>query len=249
MSQELQEYFATLPDRMEDSLDSYGFKTIEEMVVHDFGVGGSYASYESFMKLYYHSSEHYDRIFNSLEATDAEIEAYYANNLDSFVDAGYSKDDGSIVNVRHILLAPGEDSEKPFTDAQWADAEARAQALLNTWLQGDASEDAFAALAKTHSDCPSSAQGGLIENITVGQMVQEFEDWCMAEHSYGDYGIVKTDFGYHLMFYVEGTELWYDVAKSNVLSQKLGEYLKAQEETYPLTVAYSQIWLGEAEMN
>ena len=248
MSQELQDHFASLPGKMEDSLETYGFETISEMVVHDFGVGGTYDAYESFMKLYYYSSEHYDRIFNGLEATDQEIEAFYANNLESFTQSGYTKDDGSIVDVRHILVTPGEDDEKPYTDAQWADAEAKAKALLNTWLEGEADEDSFAALAKEHSSCSSAAQGGLISDIMVGQMVQEFEDWCMEPHEYGDYGIVKTQFGYHLMFYVDGVELWYDVAKSNVLSEKMSDYLTAQEESYPLTVNYSKIWLGEAEL-
>ena len=98
------------------------------------------------------------------------------------------------------------------------------------------------------SSCSSAAQGGLISDIMVGQMVQEFEDWCMEPHEYGDYGIVKTQFGYHLMFYVDGVELWYDVAKSNVLSEKMSDYLTAQEESYPLTVNYSKIWLGEAKL-
>lgn len=246
MSQELELYFANLPNQMEAALKNYNLNTIEEMVAHDFGVGADYASYEAFMKLYYYSNEHYNRLYDGLTVTDAEIEAYYATNGESFDAAGYSKEDGSRVNVRHILIAPGEDDEKPFTDAQWAKAEAQAQALLNTWLQGKADEDAFATLAKTESACSSAAQGGLIENIVKGQMVQEFEDWCMADHEYGDYGIVKTSYGYHLMFYVDGVELWYDAAKSGVLSEKMADLLAAEEEKYPLTVEYSKIWLGEA---
>ena len=247
MSQELQEYFANLPEQMEADLVTYGYDSIEEMVVHDFGVAADYASYEAFMKLYYHSGEHYDRINESLEVTDAEIEAYYANNKSSFEQAGYTKDAGAIVDVRHILVAPGE--KKPYTDAQWADAEVRAQEILNTWLQGDADEASFAALAKEHSACSSAAQGGLIADITKGQMVKEFEDWCMDTHEYGDYDIVKTEFGYHLMFYVEGAELWYEVAKTNVLSEKMGELLKAEEAKYPLNVEYGKILLAEVPFN
>lgn len=246
MSQELQDYFATLPAEMEDDLATYGYDSIDEMVTHDFGAGTDYATYEAYMKLYYFSGEHYDRIFESLDATDAEIEAYYATNKASFEQAGYTKEAGSMVTVRHILLAPGE--KKPYTDAQWADAEAKAQDLLNNWLQGAADEDSFAALAKEHSACSSAPQGGLIENIVKGQMVQEFEDWCMEPHEYGDYGIVKTTYGYHLMFYVEGEEMWYEVAKSSLLTDMMGELLAEEEAKYPLDVDFNKILLADVPL-
>lgn len=249
MSDTLKTYFENLPRQMEAALKSYGLDSIDAMVAHDYGIGSNYDSYVDFMKLYYYSNEHYERLQSSQTVTEAEIEAYYANNVDSFKSAGCTKEDGSIVDVRHILIAPGEDSEKPFTDAMWADAEAKAKDLLNTWLQGAADEDSFAALAKTNSDCPSAAQGGMIADVTKGQMVKEFEDWCMAEHAYGDYGIVKTVYGYHLMFYISGSELWYDAANSGVISQKMNDLIAAEEEKYPLTVEYSKIWLGVADFS
>lgn len=246
MSQSLVTYFEALPAQMESLLPGYKLNSVDELVAHDYGVGSNYASYEEFMKLYYYSNEQYERLQAGITATDAELEAFYANNLDSFKSAGCSKEDGSIVDVRHILIAPGEDDEKPFTDAMWADAEAKANALLNTWLQGAADEEFFAELAKTNSSCPSAAQGGMIADVVKGQTVKEFEDWCMAEHQYGDYGIVKTDYGYHLMFYISGSEMWRDAAQSSVISQKMNDLMTAEEEKYPLKVEYSKIWLGEA---
>ena len=245
MSDDLATYFEELPAQMEAVLEDYGLESIDEMVAHDYGVGGDYASYEDFMKLYYYSNEHYERLQAGLSATEAELEAFYANNEQSFVDAGCSKEDGSIVDVRHILIAPGEDDEKPFTDDMWAAAEAEANALLDTWLQGAADEESFAELAKTYSACSSASQGGMISDVVKGQMVQEFEDWCMAEHQYGDYGIVKTTYGYHLMFFVSGSEMWHDAAESSVISQKMNDLMTAEEENYPLTVEYSKILLGE----
>ena len=83
----------------------------------------------------------------------------------------------------------------------------------------------------------------------MGQMVKEFEDWCMEPHEYGDYDIIKTKFGYHLMFYIEGEELWHQVANSAVLSQKMGELLEAEEAKTPLVVDCSKIVLGDAKLN
>lgn len=229
MSQDLEDYFAELPELMEQTLASYEVETVDQLVQHDFGAGSDYESYEAFMRLYYYGNEYYELLYNSMEVTEQEIETYYANNESDFVSAGYSKEDGNMVDVRHILLAPGADDET-WTDEQWADCEVRAQELLNTWLEGTADEDYFAELAMEYSSCSSASQGGLIQSIQVGQMVQEFEDWCMAEHEYGDYGIVRTSYGYHLMFYVSERVIWYEVAKSGALSTKMSELLAAEEE-------------------
>ncbi len=57
----------------------------------------------------------------------------------------------------------------------------------------------FAALAKTHSQCPSGQQGGDLGEFGRGQMVPEFDQVCFE----GDVGIthgpIKTQFGYHLV--------------------------------------------------
>ena len=247
MSAELETWFANLPNQLKATVSQYGFNSVDEMVAYDYGVCSDYAAYEAYMTLYYYSDEQYERLSNSITLTEAQLEEYYSENQSSIESSGYGKNAGSVVNVRHILLKPGEDTEKPFTDAQWADAEARAKALLDTWLQGSADEDAFAALAKTHSACSSAAQGGLIQNIVKGQMVAEFEEWCMEPHEYGDYGIVKTVYGYHLMFYVEGVELWRSAAESGLRSEKINDILTSKEVKYPLSVKYDKIMLAEGK--
>ena len=62
-----------------------------------------------------------------------------------------------------------------------------------------------------------------------GQMVETFNDWCFADgRQPGDYGIVKTDYGYHLMYFVGRTPIWeyytrqdYILDKSNAMVQEL----------------------------
>ena len=247
MSAELETWFADLPNQLKATVSQYGFNSVDEMVAYDYGECSDYAAYEAYMKLYYYSDEKYERLYNSITLTEAQLEAYYSENQSSIESSGYGKNAGSIVNVRHILIAPGTDAEKPFTEEQWTAAQNRAQALLNTWLQGSADEDAFAALAKTNSSCSSAAQGGLIENIVKGQMVAEFEEWCMEPHEYGDYGIVKTSYGYHLMFYVDGMELWRSAAESGLRSEKINEVLNAKEAQSPLKVQYDKIMLAEGK--
>ncbi|MCR5274334.1 MAG: peptidylprolyl isomerase [Clostridiales bacterium] len=38
--------------------------------------------------------------------------------------------------------------------------------------------------------------------VSLGQMVEPFEDWCFAEHQIGDVGFVETQYGYHVIYFV-----------------------------------------------
>lgn len=251
MSTELQEHFDGLYEDMEAVLDTYDFDSVADMVVHDYGVGGTYENYEKFMWVYYYGNEYYSYRYDEIELTEPELEAYYTVNEDNFVSAGYSKDDGRIVSVRHILLQPNDDENvTTYTEAEWAACLTQIQALQQQWLNIGAGEDSFASLAAEYSDCGSAANGGLIEDIMPGQMVQSFEDWIMVEsREYGDYGIVQSEYGYHLIFFVEGDDIWHVVAQSNLGAEKLEEIIMEEEAAYPMVVEYSKIWLGEVALS
>lgn len=101
--------------------------------------------------------------------------------------------------VRHILITADKDSA---TEDEIAAAEARAEEILNEYLNGEEqTEDAFAALAMANSE-DNAEDGGLYENITKSQMVAEFEDWCFdPARQEGDTGIVQTTYGFHIMYF------------------------------------------------
>ena len=71
-------------------------------------------------------------------------------------------------------------------------------------------EDTFAALATIHSDDGNKSEGGLYEGVYPGQMVTSFNDWCFDEaRKAGDHGLIETEYGWHLMFYVGDNEQSY----------------------------------------
>ena len=122
----------------------------------------------------------------------------------------------NLVNVRHILVGfeggvTDETGVTFYTDEEKAAAKETAEQILADWEAGEATEDTFAALANEKSTDPgSNTNGGLYENIYPGQMVPTFEDWCFdASRKYGDTGIVETDYGYHIMYYVGEGEMTY----------------------------------------
>ncbi len=57
----------------------------------------------------------------------------------------------------------------------------------------------FADVAREHSTCPSSAQGGDLGTFGPGMMVAEFDQVVFSGDVGTVYGPVKTQFGYHLL--------------------------------------------------
>ena len=84
----------------------------------------------------------------------------------------------------------------------------------------------------------SSANGGLYTDIYPGQMVPEFNDWCFAaERQVGDHGIVKTSYGYHIMFFSgEGDYIyWRQAASDYVKMYKVDQFVLEMTENAVLT--------------
>ena len=137
-------------------------------------------------------------------------------------------------DVRHILVAAQQDAdaEQP-TDAQFEAAKAEAEALLEQWKAGEATEDSFAALAKEKSaDAGSAENGGLYEGVssTTG-FIKEFTDWALdpARQS-GDTGLVKNTGsatkGWHIMYYVAGgEEVWKTEARTALSNEAINAWL------------------------
>lgn len=75
------------------------------------------------------------------------------------------------------------------------DTEAKCQTLIDE-IKGGAD---FAVVAKEHSSCPSSRDGGSLGTFGKGQMVKEFETACFDGEIGDVQGPIKTQFGYHVV--------------------------------------------------
>ena len=120
-------------------------------------------------------------------------------------------------NVRHILVAfaggtQDEDGNVTFSDEEKADAKAKADEILASWEAGEKTEESFAALATEKTDdTGSKATGGLYENIIpTSNYVENFLNWCIDDaRTPGETGIVETEYGYHIMYFVGDSEQSY----------------------------------------
>lgn len=141
-------------------------------------------------------------------------------------------DESETRNVRHILFS--------LSDYETEDeCKAAAEAVLNEFRSGAANEDSFAKLAELHSTDPgSSYNGGLYKNVAKGQMVEEFEDWLFDEkREVGDCDIVKTSYGYHIMYYSGvGMKAWEASVFSTLQTEKYSDIAKDLTAKYAVTV-------------
>ena len=132
---------------------------------------------------------------------------------------GSTDNEFPMVNVRHILIQPthaSDEAEDAHADGETYSAEELAAAkktaedILAQWQSGEATEESFAALANENSADGDGTTGGLYENVYPGQMVSAFNDWCFdSSRKSGDTGIVETNYGFHVMYFVGNTDLTY----------------------------------------
>ena len=146
-------------------------------------------------------------------------------------------------SVRHILVKPetGKEEEESsdtnstpkYTKAQWDAAKKKADKYLAEYKKGKKNELSFTTLAEEYSDDTESTSkgssgmyGGLYDGVSLGQMVPSFEKWATDKsRKYGDTGIVKSDFGYHIMFFVENVPYYYHECEEAVINEKGDEFV------------------------
>ena len=176
---------------------------------------------------------------------------YYANE-----DTGYAyiilkteqakRSEDETYAVRHILIMPKTDDDSQtdqttgqteYTDEQWAAAEEKANKLLEEYNSGDRTEYSFSILAEANSDDTASttagssdAFGGLCEAVKLGEMVPDFEKWAVDKsRKYGDTGIVKSEYGYHIMYFVYDKPSYESQLIMDVRNAKFDKILKETE--------------------
>lgn len=217
-----------------------------------YGDDATIETFEQYLYDSYYASAYSDEIYYGFTYETEDLEAYFDENADYFASYGVEKSDIPNVNVRHILVEPEYEEDGTIADESWEAAEEEAQRILDEWKAGDATEESFAELANTYSaDSGSNTNGGLYDNVYPGEMVETFNNWCFDEgRQVGDTDIVKTDYGYHIMYFVGYTDEYYylTVAESDMryydgngyledmVSQYSAVYTEDADTVYPAAV-------------
>lgn len=151
---------------------------------------------------------------SKITVSEEESKKFYDQNLDKFKQS-------ESVRARHILI--GVDSKA--TDADKKKAREKIESIRRS-LAGGAD---FATLAKDHSTCPSSQQGGDLGFFGKGQMVPAFEQAAFALKPGEISDVVETQFGYHIIKLVDKKDA--STVPFKDVKPRIDDYLKNQKVT------------------
>lgn len=249
---ETQAYLDGMMEQMATGAAEQGFASTDEMIQASMGPGCEESGYFSFLSTNIYAGQYLDSLYDTLVPTMEEIESYYAANEEVLNQQGIA-DDGSItVDVRHILICPkggteGENGEVTYSEAEWEQCRLEAQELLDKWSAEDGTEEGFAQYAMDHTEDPGSmATGGLYTDVYVGQMVEPFENWCFDEsRKPGDTGLVQTNYGYHIMYYVDSREVWIGSVQDTMINERSLALVNEAVTKWPMEAKYNKIVLTE----
>ncbi len=122
-------------------------------------------------------------VFKDCDTTDEEAKKYYDEHAAEFPE---------VIGASHILVLVKPNA----TEAERKAALDKINRIAEE-LKKDPAK--FAEIAKKESDCPSKARGGKLGEFPRGQMVPEFEKAAFSLKQGEISGVVKTQFGYHII--------------------------------------------------
>ena len=148
-----------------------------------------------------------------------------------------------ISNVRHLLVEFGktgkDDNGNAITSADdKAAAKAKATELYEQWKNDGGTEEKLIELTNKCLEDLTAKDGGLLENITPDtNYVENFLKWSIdPERKEGDSEVIETEHGYHIMYFVDHSDLNYrDYMINNTLINEAMD--KWYEETLKTVTA------------
>lgn len=256
LDEETQKSLDELEENMTKVAMEQGFATAEEFLQVDMGPGCTFEDFKFYREVYFKGYLYFTKCYDKIEITDEMLEEYFTEYEAALKESGITKTSGNLYDVRHILIKleggkKDAEGEIIYSDADWEKCKTEAEKLLQQWLDGEHTEETFAELANKHSDdTGSNTSGGLYTDLNADtNFVEEFVDWYMdKDRKVGDYGLIKTEHGYHVMYCSEIEAEWIRTCRDGVLSTETAKFLKEATETYPMEVNYKDIVLGVVDL-
>lgn len=248
LTAEEQQELTEMRASMEETALEAGYANADELIASEMGEGVTMDDYMAYMELYSLGESYFSHIYEGIECTRDHLEDYYEANQDALTQIGITKETGYIGDVRHILIMPeggvkGDDGYMVYSEEEWAAALAEAQKVLDMWL-ADPTEEYFIALTGQYTqDTGYAANGGLYTDVySDSGYVPEFENWTVdPARKTGDCEIVRTSYGYHIMYSVNSEPMWERYCREGYLSDYCTKLIDEQVAKYPLEVDYEKV--------
>ena len=258
-----QTYLDAIPDTLKALAADSGFASTDAMAKAIAGAGAEGRNLISYTQTANLAYMYFTELGYYFEPTAEEIETHYQAHQSEI-----PADGEKTVDIRHILLIPenaeiAADGTVTASEDDWARCLTSANSLADKWQKAirnsrKAQETAasvpdtrFSEFAKDYSQDPgSAANGGLYVQLHKGQLAPELDAWCFDDaRQHGDYEIIRSAAGWHIVFFRGIHEDRYTAAESHLINSRYQEVVADAMEKHPMTVDFSAIALGNAEDN
>ncbi len=258
LTQEQEDSLNELPASLQEQAEESEYENADALLKDVIGPTCTLELYMDYARMSYICDAYYSTLSEKMTPNDEDIAAYFEENKASFEENGITKEMGNIADVRHILICPKggtEDEttgETVYSDQEWDACLKEAEKILNEWKNGEATEATFSEFANKHTeDTGSATTGGLYEDIAPGaSYVENFLNWAIdMNRQKGETGIVKTEYGYHIMYYVDGEPYWISAVGTQLLSERTTKMIDDAEARWPMQVDYRKIAMSELKFS
>ena len=249
LSPESQQELQSLRGEMEAAAQLQGYENADALIAAEMGEGVTLDDYAAYMELYYLGEEYFAQVYAGVEYTQQDLENYYTTNQAALEAAGAGKEAGYVGDVRHILIMPegGEldaNGNKVYTQEALDVAFNQAENIYTMWQEAGATEEAFIKLTGEYTqDTGYEYNGGLYTDINAtSSYVPEFRAWAIdPENKAGACQIVRTDYGYHIMYMIGNEPLWERVCRQAYLAEYCTKLIDDQVAQNPMEIDYESI--------
>jgi len=260
-------FLDNIPTMLEELATGNGYADLNKMLTDLAGAGADAEALAEYAYLYNWAYMYYTQLSYDLEPTTEEVEAYFLEHEARYANAGITLNGEKTVSFRHVLLIP-EGAEVAWdgtvsasVDA-WQICRTEAEKMLAQWQKdfkkeyssrrpAHVEESEFGELAfESSADLGSAPVGGLYSQVCQGQLCTSLDNWLFdAERQYGDIEILRSDVGYHIVYFCGTQDVWYTQAQKDLLGRMTSEILDTAMANYTLTVNYASICLGQAQQS
>lgn len=256
MEEALQKEMEELEESLKQAAKDKEYDSPDELLQNEIGPGVTFDNYKAYQNIFYTGYSYYAQQMKALDYSMEQIETYYNEHEKELAESHITKESGDLVDVRHILISieggTKDDSGKTtYSDEDWENCRAKAQKLLDEWKAGEATEKSFADMAVEHStDTGSASNGGLYEGLNEEtNFVEEFKAWYLDKNrQVGDTGLVKSTYGYHIMFYSAKEAEWIRVCRNQLTNADIEKLMESAKDASPITIYYENVLLGNMDL-
>ena len=250
LPEKYQETLDTLEESLQENVKAAKMDSVDAYLDAYVAPNCTFADYKYYYEMYLTSNAYYNHLRGELEVTESEMDTFFSENAETLKSQyNVTKTSGDLNSVRHILIkieggTENEAGEKVYSDEDWEKCRKEAQEILDQWLAGDKTEESFSKLAAEKSeDTGSSANGGLYTGINKDTtFVKPFLNWCLDEkREVGDYELVKTTHGYHIMYFVDREAGWILYCRDGVKNEKMESILSDLTKESTTDINYKKI--------